>query len=63
LRDFPSQEFDLDDTFRPRRVTFPEKPEWCRGKKLAATLLPLRSTSEKARNDLLEARILALENK
>ena len=27
LRDFPSQEFDLDDTFRPRRVSFPEKPE------------------------------------
>ena len=27
LRDFPSQEFDLDDTFRPRRVIFPEKPE------------------------------------
>ena len=23
--DFPSQEFDLDDTFRPRRVTFPRK--------------------------------------
>jgi len=27
LRDFPSREFELDDTFRPRRVTFPEKPE------------------------------------
>ena len=27
LRDFPNQEFELDDDFRPRRVTFPEKPE------------------------------------
>ena len=27
LRDFPNQEFVLDDDFRPRRVTFPDKPE------------------------------------
>ena len=27
LRDFPDQEFELDDTFRPKRVTFPVKPE------------------------------------
>jgi hypothetical protein len=27
LRDFPNQEFELDDNFRPRRVTFPDKPE------------------------------------
>jgi len=27
LRDFPNQEFELDDNFRPRRVTFPDEPE------------------------------------